>query len=31
MKRAISDMRLSTFKKVVEEGLDGILHINIEL
>lgn len=31
MERAISDMRLSTLKKVVEEGLGGKLHINIEL
>ena len=31
MERAISDMRLSTLKKVVEEGLGGKLRINIEL
>lgn len=31
MERAISDMRLSTLRKVVEEGLGGKLKINIEL
>lgn len=31
MERAISDMRLSTLKKVVEEGLGGKLHIRVEL
>ncbi len=31
IERAISDMRLSTLKKVVEEGLGGKLHINVEL
>lgn len=31
MERAISDMRFSTLKKVVEEGLGGKLHIKIEL
>jgi len=31
IERAISDMRLSTLKKVVEEGLGGKLRINIEL
>ncbi len=31
IERAISDMRLSTLKKVVEEGLGGRLHISIEL
>ena len=31
IERAISDMRLSTLKKVVEEGLGGKLHIKVEL
>ena len=31
IERAISDMRLSTLKKIVEEGLGGKLHINVEL
>lgn len=31
MERAISDMRLSTLKRVVEEGLGGRLRISIEL
>lgn len=31
MERAISDMRLSTLKKVVEEGLGGKLRFDIEL
>jgi ribosome-binding protein aMBF1 (putative translation factor) len=31
IERAISDIRLSTLKKVVEEGLGGKLHINVEL
>ncbi len=30
IERAVSDMRLSTLKKVVEEGLGGKLHINME-
>ncbi len=31
IERAISDIRLSTLKKVVEEGLGGKLHIKVEL
>lgn len=31
IERAISDMRLSTLKKIVEEGLGGKLHIKVEL
>ena len=31
IERAISDMRLSTLKKIVEEGLGGKLRINVEL
>ncbi len=31
IERAISDIRLSTLKKVVEEGLGGKLHIRVEL
>lgn len=31
MERAISDMRLSTLRRVIEEGLGGKLHIHVEL
>jgi len=31
IERAISDIRLSTLKKIVEEGLGGKLHIKVEL
>jgi len=31
IERAISDLRLSTLKKVVEDGLGGKLHIHVEL
>ncbi len=31
IERAISDIRLSTLKKVVEDGLGGKLHISVEL
>jgi HTH-type transcriptional regulator/antitoxin HipB len=31
IERAISDLRLSTLKRVVEDGLGGKLHINVEL
>lgn len=31
IERAISDMRLSTLKKIVEEGLGGKLRIDVEL
>jgi HTH-type transcriptional regulator/antitoxin HipB len=31
LERADSDMRLSTLKKIVEKGLGGKLHINVEL
>lgn len=30
IERAISDMRISTLKRVVEEGLGGKLNINVE-
>lgn len=31
IERAISDIRLSTLKRVVEDGLGGKLHIHVEL
>jgi len=31
LERSDSDMRLSTLKKIVEKGLGGKLHINVEL
>lgn len=31
IERAVSDIRLSTLKKIVEQGLGGKLHIHLEL
>ncbi len=31
IERAVSDVRISTLKKIVEEGLGGKLHISVEL
>lgn len=31
IERAVSDIRVSTLKKVIEEGLGGKLHITVEL
>lgn len=31
IERAVSDIRISTLKRIVEEGLGGKLHINVEL
>lgn len=30
IERAVSDIRISTLKKIIEEGLGGKLHISIE-
>jgi HTH-type transcriptional regulator / antitoxin HipB len=31
IERAVSDIRVSTLKKIIEEGLGGKLHITVEL
>ena len=31
IERAVSDIRISTLKKIIEEGLGGKLHISVEL
>lgn len=31
IERAVSDIRVSTLKKIIEDGLGGKLHISIEL
>ncbi|WP_236025548.1 helix-turn-helix domain-containing protein [Algoriphagus oliviformis] len=31
IERAVSDVRISTLRKIVEEGLGGKLHISVEL
>jgi HTH-type transcriptional regulator / antitoxin HipB len=31
IERAVSDVRLSTLKKIIEKGLGGKLHISVEL
>lgn len=31
IERAVSDIRISTLKKIVEDGLGGKLHISVEL
>ena len=31
IERAVSDIRVSTLKKVIEQGLGGKLHISVEL
>ena len=31
IERAVSDIRISTLRKIIEEGLGGKLHISVEL
>jgi len=31
IERAVSDIRISTLKKIIEDGLGGKLHISVEL
>lgn len=31
IERAVSDIRISTLKKIIEEGLGGKLHISVDL